>query len=132
MPGAGETFTSAVATRSSADRDGELYIRRDRFREVDAAGLSPRVSRVLSVTQRPHARGAPAAGSGPPATWAAKPSWYGIATADPGCSTPPAQRFMAQRRAAHEYLPEGSHAVLLSRPDAVAAMTGRWDRVVSS
>jgi hypothetical protein len=35
---------------------------------------------------------------------------------------PTAQRFMAQRMAATEYLLDGSHAVVLSQPGAVAAM----------
>jgi hypothetical protein len=35
---------------------------------------------------------------------------------------PTAQRFMAQRMAATEYLLDGSHAVVLSQPDAVVTM----------
>jgi hypothetical protein len=35
---------------------------------------------------------------------------------------PTAQRFMAQRMAATEHLLDGSHAVVLSQPDAVVAM----------
>lgn len=36
--------------------------------------------------------------------------------------SPTAQRFMAQRMAATEHVLDGSHAVMLSQPDAVAAM----------
>ncbi|GAA2779260.1 alpha/beta hydrolase [Streptomyces rameus] len=120
MPAAEETFTAALAERSPADPDGELYIRGEHFRQVYAADLSPRLTQVLSVTQRPLAQGALTARSGPPA-WAAKPSWYGIAAGD-RMLNPTAQRFMALRMAANEYFLDGSHAVLLSRPAAVAAM----------
>ncbi|GGS53836.1 alpha/beta fold hydrolase [Streptomyces cinerochromogenes] len=120
VPGADTVFTESVAVPSSVRPDGELYIRRERFLQVYAADLSPRVSSVLSVSQRPLAQSALSAGSGPPA-WASKPSWYAIAAADRMLS-PTAQRFMAQRMTATEYLVDGSHAVLRSRPDAVAAM----------
>jgi pimeloyl-ACP methyl ester carboxylesterase len=85
------------------------------------------------VTQRPIAWSGLTGRSGPPA-WASKPSWYAIAAAD-RMLHPTAQRFMAQRMAATEYLLDGSHAVVLSQPGAVAAMireaaeqgTGRGD-----
>jgi pimeloyl-ACP methyl ester carboxylesterase len=85
------------------------------------------------VAQRPIAWSALTGRSGPPA-WASKPSWYAIATAD-RMLNPTAQRFMAQRMAATEHLLDGSHAVVLSQPGAVASMireaaeqgTGRGD-----
>ncbi|WP_225823534.1 alpha/beta fold hydrolase [Streptomyces naphthomycinicus] len=116
MPEADEAVAPAVPT----DPDSELYIHRDRFLPVYAADLSPRATRVLSVTQRPIAPRALTARSGPPA-WAAKPSWYAIAAAD-RMLNPTAQRFMAQRMAATEYVLDGSHAVVLSQPGAVASM----------
>ncbi|WP_229867326.1 alpha/beta fold hydrolase [Streptomyces gelaticus] len=118
-PVAEATFTVALPTRIPGP-DHELYIRRERFHHVYAADLPPAVEKVLSVTQRPIARSALTSRSGPPA-WASRPSWYAIATAD-RILNPTAQRFMAQRMAATEYVLDGSHAVVLSQPDAVVAM----------
>ncbi|KOV96276.1 alpha/beta hydrolase [Streptomyces sp. NRRL B-3648] len=122
MPGADTAFTAALPGRSSAGTDGELYLRGESFSELYAADLSPRAGRVLSVRQRPLAQRALTAGSGPPA-WASRPSWYAVAAAD-RMLNPTAQRFMAQRMAATARLLDGSHAVVLSRPEAVAAMIG--------
>lgn len=120
MPSAHATVTAPVSARSPGGQESELYIRRTRFADVFAADLPPRVSDVLSVTQRPIASSALTGVSGPPA-WAFKPSWYAIASADQVLN-PTAQRFMAQRMTAAEYLLDGSHAVLLSQPGAVAGM----------
>ncbi|MFJ4326730.1 esterase/lipase family protein [Streptomyces tricolor] len=120
VPGTDTVFTASVAAPSPVAADGELFIRAERFLQMYAADLPPRVTRALSVRQRPLAHSALTAGSGPPA-WASKPSWYAIAAAD-RLLDPTAQRFMAQRMAATEYLVDGSHALVLSRPDAVAAM----------
>ncbi|MFF5858147.1 alpha/beta fold hydrolase [Streptomyces sp. NPDC012751] len=120
MPGADTALSATIPVRSATTPGDELYIRREHFLQAYASDLSPRVTNVLSVTQRPIARDALTAPSGPPA-WAAKPSWYAIAAAD-RMLNPTAQRFMAQRMAATECVLNGSHAVPLSRPDAVAAM----------
>ncbi|WP_308402671.1 alpha/beta hydrolase [Streptomyces sp. AC550_RSS872] len=120
MPVTDATVTVAIPRRFPADPDSELYIRKERFPQVYAADLLPRVADVLSVAQRPIAWSALTGRSGPPA-WASKPSWYAIATAD-RMLNPAAQCFMAQRMAATAYLLDGSHAVVLSQPGAVAAM----------
>ncbi|MGW1168999.1 alpha/beta fold hydrolase [Streptomyces sp. NPDC002550] len=119
-PGADALFSATVPAPCPADADSELYIRRERFPHAYAADLSPHVTSVLSVTQRPIARCALTGRSGAPA-WAATPSWYAVATAD-RMLDPTAQRFMALRMAATARLLDASHAVPLSRPDAVAAM----------
>ncbi|MFE7189490.1 alpha/beta fold hydrolase [Kitasatospora sp. NPDC057541] len=97
-----------------------LHLREDRFPRLYAADLPPATARTRAAAQRPIAPGALTTGSGPPA-WASRPCWYAIATAD-RMLDPAAQRFMAQRMAATEYLLDASHAVVLSQPDAVAAM----------
>ncbi|WP_245231811.1 alpha/beta fold hydrolase [Streptomyces novaecaesareae] len=119
-PVADATVTAALPTHVPGGPGNELYIRRDRFPQVYAADLPPHVKDVMSVAQRPIAQKALTSRSGPPA-WASKPSWYAIATAD-RLLNPTAQRFMAQRMAATEYVLDGSHAVLLSQPAGVAAM----------
>ncbi|MFC7259362.1 alpha/beta fold hydrolase [Streptomyces lutosisoli] len=120
VPVADATFTAALPAQIPGDPESELYIRKERFPQVYAADLSPSVNDVLSVAQRPIACRALTSRSGPPA-WASKPSWYAIATADRTLN-PTAQRFMAQRMAATEYVLDGSHAVVLSQPAAVVAM----------
>ncbi|MET8403616.1 alpha/beta hydrolase [Streptomyces sp900116325] len=120
MPVSGATVAASLPTRFPTVSDGELYIRKDRFPQVYAVDLPPHIQDVLSVTQRPIAQSALTGRSGAPA-WAFKPSWYAIATADQVLN-PTAQRFMAQRMAATEYVLDGSHAVVLSQPGAVVAM----------
>ncbi|MFF5156569.1 alpha/beta fold hydrolase [Streptomyces sp. NPDC000348] len=119
-PVADATFTAAVPTRIHDDPADELYIRGERFPQVYAADLPRGLAEVLSVAQRPIACAALTDRSGAP-VWASKPSWYAVATAD-RILHPAAQRFMAQRMAATEHVLDGSHAVVLSRPDGVAAM----------
>ncbi|MGW1160182.1 alpha/beta fold hydrolase [Streptomyces sp. NPDC002513] len=116
MPGS----DAAVATRFAAGDEGELYIREEQFSQVYGADLPAHVTQVRSLAQRPIAWRALTGRAGPPA-WAGKPSWYAIATAD-RMLNPTAQRFMAQRMAATEHFMDASHAAVLSRPDAVAAM----------
>ena len=53
--------------------------------------------------------------------WRNKPSWYLIAT-DDRMIPPPAQHFMAERAGATVVESAGSHAVYVSKPDAVAAI----------
>jgi pimeloyl-ACP methyl ester carboxylesterase len=133
MPVADATFAADLPAQFPGGPDSELYISQERFPQVYAADLPPHMRNVMSVAQRPIVHSALTSRSGPPA-WALKPSWYAIATAD-RMLNPTAQRFMAQRMAATEYLLDGSHAVVLSQPDAVVAMireaaeqgTGRGD-----
>ncbi|MEU7473911.1 alpha/beta hydrolase [Streptomyces sp. NPDC044984] len=119
-PVADATVTAALPARIPGGPDHELYIRKELFPQVYAADLPPGVRELLSVVQRPIACSALTGRSGPPA-WTSVPSWYAIATAD-RVLNPTAQRFMAQRMAATEYVLDGSHAVALSQPDAVVAM----------
>ncbi|MET7644500.1 alpha/beta hydrolase [Streptomyces sp. NPDC005426] len=114
------TIAATLPARGPGGPHSELYIRKELFPLVYAADLPSGVKEVLSVAQRPIARTALTDRAGPPA-WASTPSWYAIATADRILS-PTAQRFMAQRMAATEHVLDGSHAVVLSQPDAVVRM----------
>jgi len=55
------------------------------------------------------------------AGWRNKPSWYLVAT-DDKMIPPPAQRSMSKRAGSTVVEVKGSHAVYVSRPDAVAAL----------
>ncbi|MFE7588445.1 alpha/beta fold hydrolase [Kitasatospora sp. NPDC057512] len=111
---------ATVTTTLPSGADSEVSIHPERFRQLYADDLSPEAGQALAAAQRPMACGALTDRSGSPA-WADKPSWYAIATAD-RMLNPAAQRFMAQRMAATEYVLDASHALPLSRPEAVVAM----------
>ena len=55
------------------------------------------------------------------AAWKTKPSWYLIAT-DDRMIPPPAQQFMSKRAGATVVEVKGSHAVYVSKPEAVASL----------
>jgi pimeloyl-ACP methyl ester carboxylesterase len=58
------------------------------------------------------------------AAWKSKPSWYLVATEDK-MIPPDAQRFMAKRAEAEVIEVKGSHAVFVSRPQAVADLIAK-------
>ena len=96
----------------------ELYIDREAFPHVFAAGLPHRTATVAAAAQRPITAAAFEEKSHAPA-WKTTPSWYMIATADQ-IIPPAAQRFMAQRAGAHTTEIHASHAIALTHPAAVA------------
>jgi pimeloyl-ACP methyl ester carboxylesterase len=53
--------------------------------------------------------------------WKTKPSWYLVAT-DDKMIPPPAQRLMAQRASSTVVEVKGSHAIYVSKPEAVAEL----------
>jgi pimeloyl-ACP methyl ester carboxylesterase len=53
--------------------------------------------------------------------WRNKPSWYLIATEDK-MIPPPAQQFMSKRAGSTVVEVKGSHAVYVSKPEAVATL----------
>jgi pimeloyl-ACP methyl ester carboxylesterase len=103
----------------------DLYVRQDRFRKQFAHDVPARDARLMAATQRPVTAAALNEPSGAPA-WKDIASWALIPTGDK--NIPPASlRFMAKRaeaRAAVE-VKDASHAVLVSRPDAVADLIER-------
>jgi pimeloyl-ACP methyl ester carboxylesterase len=87
------------------------------FRRVYAADVSEERTRLMAVTQRPIAGAAFADTSGPVA-WKTLPSWAIIATEDVGAGTD-IVRSMAQRAGAQVTELTGSHAIMVSQPQAV-------------
>ncbi|MFF8772956.1 alpha/beta fold hydrolase [Kitasatospora sp. NPDC015120] len=119
-PVADATLTVTLPARPPDGPRRALAVRAERFPQLYAADLPPGARESAGGVRHPVACRALGEPSGPPA-WAAKPSWYAIATAD-RIVNPTAQRFMAQRMAATELVLDASHALALSRPDAVAGM----------
>jgi pimeloyl-ACP methyl ester carboxylesterase len=86
--------------------------------DVFAADLPPQQAAVLAATQRPVAEAAFTDVSGA-AAWKRLPSWAVVATGDRAAGTD-VVRSMAQRAGAQIVELEGSHVIMISRPDAVA------------
>jgi pimeloyl-ACP methyl ester carboxylesterase len=97
----------------------DLVLRADRFAAVYAADVEPQLAAFMAASQRavePAALGETFDGE---PTWRSIPSWARVSTSDR--SLPPEiLRFMAERAGSHVLEVEASHAVPVSRPDAVA------------
>ncbi len=98
----------------------EFAIDPARLHDVFAADLSPRQAAVLAATQRPIAEAAFTDPSGSPA-WKRLPSWAVVASGDKAAGTD-IVRSMAQRAGAEILDLDGSHMIMISRPDAVTEL----------
>ncbi|MEU6580184.1 alpha/beta hydrolase [Nocardia sp. NPDC046763] len=120
FPGSTLGPTTRPASYPQADgTDGtELYIRQDEFPRQFAADVPTATAAAMAVTQRPVALAAlqePATA----ATWTTVPAFALLTTDDKNIPLE-AQRFMAERARADATEVAASHAVTVSRPDAVA------------
>jgi pimeloyl-ACP methyl ester carboxylesterase len=95
----------------------ELYVDKDRFHEVFAADLSPEQAAVFAVSQRPVAEAAFAEKTGAPA-WKRLPSWAVVATGDKAAGSDVLLAH-ARRAGADTVEVDGSHVIMLSKPDVV-------------
>jgi pimeloyl-ACP methyl ester carboxylesterase len=84
----------------------------------------------LADSQVPWGVGALSGSNSEPA-WKTKPSWYLVATEDK-MIPPPAQRQMAARAGATIAEAAGSHAIYVSKPEAVAAFIAKAAKSLSS
>jgi pimeloyl-ACP methyl ester carboxylesterase len=98
----------------------EFAIDPAKFRDSFAADLPANTTAVLAATQRPVAEAAFTEPSGPPA-WASLPSWAVVAVGDKAAGTD-VVRWMAERAGATITEAEGSHVIMISRPDVVAGV----------
>lgn len=96
----------------------ELYLDREAYPRIFAAGMPLRDAAAAAATQRPITAAAFEEKS-PAAAWKTMPSWYVITTEDQLIPAG-AQRFMAQRAGSHATEIRASHAVALTHPAAVA------------
>jgi pimeloyl-ACP methyl ester carboxylesterase len=96
----------------------EFAIDPAKFRDAFAADLPPEQTAVMAATQRPVAEAAFSEPSGSPA-WRSLPSWTVLASPDRAAGTD-LIRSMAERAGATITEAEGSHVIMVSKPDVVA------------
>jgi pimeloyl-ACP methyl ester carboxylesterase len=101
-------------------QDGYLFLDKTKFAASFAADVEPEKAAFMADSQVPWGVEALGGTISEPA-WKTKPSWYLLVTEDK-MIPPPAQRFMAERAGATVDEVGGSHAIYVSRPDAVAAI----------
>jgi pimeloyl-ACP methyl ester carboxylesterase len=89
-------------------------------RDVFAADVPAEQAAVLAVIQRPVADLAFSEPNGRPA-WKSLPSWAVVATQDKAAGTD-IVRSMAERAGATITEVDGSHVIMISRPDVVAGV----------
>jgi pimeloyl-ACP methyl ester carboxylesterase len=118
--------TARLAWRYPVGPDGqtatEFFIDPAKFHDAFAADLPGDTTVMMAVTQRPIAEAAFTDTSGP-AAWKTLPSWAVVATGDKAAGAD-LVRSMAQRAGARITELEGSHVIMVSQPEAVAAVIG--------
>jgi pimeloyl-ACP methyl ester carboxylesterase len=104
-------------------RDGFLFLDRTRFRESFAADVSAEAAAFMADSQVPWGLDTLNGAVSDPA-WKTKPAWYLVAK-DDRMIPPDAQRAMAQRAGSTVSEVNGSHAVYVSQPKAVAEIIAK-------
>ncbi len=122
-PTASLTDDVAFTKRAISAQDGYLFLDKSKFAASFAADVQPRVAAFMAVSQVPWGVQALGGKVTQPA-WRSKPSWYLVSTKDK-MIPPDAQRSMSKRSGSTVVEVKGSHAVYVSRPDAVAALIER-------
>ena len=110
----------ASASSILPPRDGYLFQDKAKFPASFAADVDAEKAAFWADSQVPWGVAALSGTISEPA-WRTKPSWYLVAT-DDRMIPPDAQRAMAERAGATTVEVEGSHAVYVSQPTAVAAL----------
>ena len=100
--------------------DGFLFLDKDKFAASFAADVDADVASFMADSQVPWGVEALTGAVTDPA-WKSKPSYYLVASED-RMIPPAAQRMMAGRAGSTVTETAGSHAVYVSKPEAVAAL----------
>jgi pimeloyl-ACP methyl ester carboxylesterase len=108
----------------------DLYIQPEKFRAIFAADVPAGAADLMAVTQRPII-GDALADKATKAAWKTIPSWTLVTLQDLAVPAQ-AQRFMAERASSHAVEVDASHAVTVSRPDAVARLIDEAARATSA
>lgn len=127
-PDQGESVASLIANPPPGapvppilpPQDGFLFLDRTKFADSFAADVEAEKAAFMADSQVPWGIKALEGAVTAPA-WRTKPSWYLVAT-DDRMIPPPAQQMMAKRAGAAVVESGGSHAVYVSKPEAVAAV----------
>lgn len=101
-------------------QDGFLFLDASKFAASFAADVQKDKADFMARSQVPWGLDALNGAVTEPA-WKSKPSWYLVAS-DDMMIPPPAQRSMSKRAGSTVVEVKGSHAIYVSRPDAVAAL----------
>lgn len=104
-------------------QDGFLFLDKAKFPAAFAADVNPEAAAFMADSQTPWGVEALGGTITEPA-WRTKPSWYLVSTEDK-MIPPDAQRAMSKRAGATVVEVKGSHAVYVSRPDAVASLIAK-------
>jgi len=108
----------------------DIYLDPSQFRTRFAADVPQRVAADLVATQPPTSAAAFTAKLTVTPAWKTIPSWYLVAKQDKAIA-PDLERFMAARIHAHTSEINGSHAVYISHPEAVAQLIEQAARATS-
>jgi pimeloyl-ACP methyl ester carboxylesterase len=111
-------------------QDGYLFLDKTKFADSFAADVDAKKAAFMADSQVPWGIAALEGPVTEPA-WRKKPSWYLVAT-DDKMIPPPAQRQMATRAGATIAEAAGSHAIYVSKPQAVAGLIAKVATAVSS
>jgi hypothetical protein len=103
-----------------APQDGYLFLDRARFAVSFAADVTPAEAAFMADSQVPWGVAALEGAVTQPA-WKTKQSWYLVAS-DDKMIPPDAQRAMSRRAGSTVVEVKGSHAVYVSRPQAIASL----------
>ena len=130
-PDRGESVSSLIANPSPgapvppilAPQDGYLLLDKAKFAASFAGDLDAGKAAFLADSQVPWGTAALDGAIMEP-VWKSKPSWYLVASED-RMIPPAAQRAMAKRAGSTVVEVSGSHAVYVSKPQAVAALIKR-------
>jgi pimeloyl-ACP methyl ester carboxylesterase len=101
-------------------QEGYLFLDKSKFHESFAADVDADKAAFMADSQVPWGVGALAGEISEPA-WKSKPSWYLLASED-RMIPPTAQRMMSQRAGSTVVEVNGSHAIYVSQPNAVASL----------
>ena len=137
-PDKGESVSSLIANPPPGapvppilpPRDGFLFLDKAKFQASFAGDVDDETAAFMADSQVPWGVSALAGAVSQPA-WASKPSWYLVATEDK-MIPPDAQRAMAKRAGATVVEEPGSHAIYVSKPEAVARLIETAARGVSA
>lgn len=111
-------------------QDGYLFLDKDKFRASFAADVEAGKAAFMADSQVPWGVGALNGAISEPA-WKKKQSWYLVA-ADDKMIPPQAQRQMSKRAGSTVTEANGSHAIYVSQPSAVAAVIAEAAKGVAS